>query len=213
LDFDAKLRKCPNPKLFDLYRYIKKLGSSCRAVVMSIHQPSSETFGLFSQLCLLADGRLVYFGAAGNASHLFECNSQIYPPHSSRQILSNYVTDLSRLIFPAMFEELHTAFSGTFDQEYVHLIRCFCMQLHACQCRLSQTQLITFCSASMEIFWCVLSFHLCELVLCCPRVDLTERAAVSLQYSDAPPSYMSSIVLANGFCGQPNQKTFLIVLY
>ena len=37
-----------------------------------IHQPSSEVFALFDKLCLLSDGHVVYFGAAGRAAGFFE---------------------------------------------------------------------------------------------------------------------------------------------
>ena len=41
-----------------------------RTVVASIHQPSSEVFQLFDNLCLLSSGRTVYFGPASAAKEV-----------------------------------------------------------------------------------------------------------------------------------------------
>ncbi|KAL9329173.1 hypothetical protein ACSQ67_004176 [Phaseolus vulgaris] len=45
-----------------------------RTVIASIHQPSSEVFQLFNNLCLLSSGRTVYFGPASAASEFFASN-------------------------------------------------------------------------------------------------------------------------------------------
>jgi ABC-type multidrug transport system ATPase subunit len=39
-------------------------------VVAAVHQPSSEVFGLFSGLCLLAYGRTVFFGPAADTNQV-----------------------------------------------------------------------------------------------------------------------------------------------
>lgn len=41
-----------------------------RTIVVSIHQPCSEVFGLFNNLCLLSSGRTVYFGPASSANEV-----------------------------------------------------------------------------------------------------------------------------------------------
>ena len=41
-----------------------------RTIIASIHQPSSEVFQLFHNLCLLSSGRTVYFGPASAASEV-----------------------------------------------------------------------------------------------------------------------------------------------
>lgn len=41
-----------------------------RTVIASIHQPSSEVFQLFSNLCLLSSGETVYFGPASAANEV-----------------------------------------------------------------------------------------------------------------------------------------------
>lgn len=45
-----------------------------RTIITSIHQPSSEVFGLFSNLCLLSSGRVVYFGRANATNEFFASN-------------------------------------------------------------------------------------------------------------------------------------------
>ncbi|KAB5516052.1 hypothetical protein DKX38_026700 [Salix brachista] len=46
-----------------------------RTVIASIHQPSSEVFRLFSNLCLLSSGKTVYFGPASAANEDLEQGS------------------------------------------------------------------------------------------------------------------------------------------
>ncbi|XP_057494531.1 ABC transporter G family member 1-like isoform X3 [Actinidia eriantha] len=45
-----------------------------RTIIASIHQPSSEVFGLFQNLYLLSSGRVVYFGPARAANEFFASN-------------------------------------------------------------------------------------------------------------------------------------------
>lgn len=45
-----------------------------RTIVAAIHQPSSEVFQLFHNLCLLSSGRTVYFGPASAATDFFASN-------------------------------------------------------------------------------------------------------------------------------------------
>ncbi|GAB2254064.1 hypothetical protein Droror1_Dr00021873 [Drosera rotundifolia] len=49
-------------------RIIKLAEKDKRTVIASIHQPSSEVFELFHNLCLLSYGRLVYFGPTSSAN-------------------------------------------------------------------------------------------------------------------------------------------------
>ncbi|KAL9245754.1 hypothetical protein vseg_019370 [Gypsophila vaccaria] len=58
-------------------RLIKLAQHDRRTVVASIHQPSSEVFELFNNLCLLSSGRLVYFGPTSMANEHFALNG--YP--------------------------------------------------------------------------------------------------------------------------------------
>lgn len=43
-------------------------GVGSRTIIASIHQPSSEVFQLFHNLCLLSSGQTVYFGPASAAN-------------------------------------------------------------------------------------------------------------------------------------------------
>ncbi|XP_043713702.1 ABC transporter G family member 1-like [Telopea speciosissima] len=45
-----------------------------KTVIASIHQPSSEVFELFHNLCLLSSGRTIYFGATSAANEFFALN-------------------------------------------------------------------------------------------------------------------------------------------
>ncbi|KAJ7946741.1 ABC transporter G family member 11-like [Quillaja saponaria] len=45
-----------------------------RTIIISIHQPSSEVFQLFHNLCLLSSGKTVYFGPAAAATEFFASN-------------------------------------------------------------------------------------------------------------------------------------------
>ncbi|KAB0802093.1 hypothetical protein PPYR_04279 [Photinus pyralis] len=46
--------------------------SSGKTIVCTIHQPSSEVFAMFSQMILLADGRIAYMGSNSNALDFFQ---------------------------------------------------------------------------------------------------------------------------------------------
>lgn len=56
-----------------------------RTVVASIHQPSSEVFQLFHNLCLLSSGTTVYFGSISNANQVLS--------HSFLSCYSNELLD------------------------------------------------------------------------------------------------------------------------
>ncbi|XP_057417854.1 ABC transporter G family member 1-like isoform X2 [Lotus japonicus] len=53
---------------------LDKKDSIQRTIIASIHQPSSEVFQLFHNLCLLSSGKIVYFGPASAASEFFALN-------------------------------------------------------------------------------------------------------------------------------------------
>lgn len=51
---------------------LKALSKGGRTVILSIHQPASEVFGVFDFLCLLSGGRAVYFGETRTAQQFFD---------------------------------------------------------------------------------------------------------------------------------------------
>ncbi|KAI3451175.1 hypothetical protein Pfo_007840 [Paulownia fortunei] len=61
-------------------RIIKLAEHERISVIASIHQPSSEVFELFHNLCLLSSGRPVYFGSPLAANEFFAANGFICPP-------------------------------------------------------------------------------------------------------------------------------------
>lgn len=56
---------------FFVVQAIRSVARDGRTVISSIHQPSSEVFALFDDLCLLSSGELVYFGEAKKAIEFF----------------------------------------------------------------------------------------------------------------------------------------------
>ncbi|KAI3873929.1 hypothetical protein MKW98_001578 [Papaver atlanticum] len=57
-----------------VYRITKLSQQYGITVIASVHQPSTEVFDLFHNLCLLSSGRTVYFGPASAANEYFALN-------------------------------------------------------------------------------------------------------------------------------------------
>ncbi|KAK4784256.1 hypothetical protein SAY86_018624 [Trapa natans] len=70
------------------------------AVIVSVHQPGSEVFGLFPDLCLLSQGSMVYFGPSSEASQFFSVNGFPCPGHQnpSDHYLRTINTDFDQVI-------------------------------------------------------------------------------------------------------------------
>jgi len=60
-----------------------------RTVIASIHQPSSEVFELFSNLCLLSTGMTVYFGPVSMAEEVRTAISFLFFPFLSKKKKKN----------------------------------------------------------------------------------------------------------------------------
>jgi len=72
---------------------LRKLASHQRTVVSTIHQPRSNIYMLFDYLCLLAEGRVMYFGPSRDAVTYFaglgfNCPSQFNPADYFVDLLS-----------------------------------------------------------------------------------------------------------------------------
>ncbi|KAI3906692.1 hypothetical protein MKW92_011490, partial [Papaver armeniacum] len=74
---------------------ILKLTQQCgMAVIASIHQPSSEVFALFHNLCLLSAGKTVYFGLASVAHEFFALNG--FPCPSLQNPSDHYLRTINK---------------------------------------------------------------------------------------------------------------------
>lgn len=75
-----------------------------RTIVASIHQPSSEVFQLFSNLCLLSSGRTVYFGPACEANEWFALNG--FPCPTLQNPSDHFLRTINK-----DFDEVESSFS------------------------------------------------------------------------------------------------------
>uniref|UniRef100_A0A2P2I4T6 Protein scarlet-like n=1 Tax=Hirondellea gigas TaxID=1518452 RepID=A0A2P2I4T6_9CRUS len=55
-----------------LVRMMKEMAARGKTIVCTIHQPSSELFGMFDRLLLLAEGRVAYCGTSSGALSFFD---------------------------------------------------------------------------------------------------------------------------------------------
>ncbi|XP_043696166.1 ABC transporter G family member 1-like [Telopea speciosissima] len=65
-----------------------------KTVIASIHQPSSEVFELFHNLCLLSSGRTIYFGATSAANEFFALNG--FPCPAQRNPSDHYLKTINK---------------------------------------------------------------------------------------------------------------------
>ncbi|KAJ3313222.1 ATP-binding cassette sub- G member 1 [Blyttiomyces sp. JEL0837] len=64
---------------YSVVNTLKNLACTGRTVVATIHQPSSEVFHLFDDLLLMAEGRIIYAGAADKAVDYFAKYGYVCP--------------------------------------------------------------------------------------------------------------------------------------
>ncbi|CAJ1936078.1 unnamed protein product [Sphenostylis stenocarpa] len=90
-----------------------------RTVIASIHQPSTEVFQLFNNLCLLSSGKTVYFGPASAASEFFASNGFPCPP------LMNPSDHLLKTINKDFDQDIEVGLAGTRNiptEEVIHIL-------------------------------------------------------------------------------------------
>ncbi|KAA8546784.1 hypothetical protein F0562_003213 [Nyssa sinensis] len=75
-------------------RIIKLAQQDGRTVIASIHQPSSEVFELFHNLCLLSSGRTVYFGSTSATNEFFSLNG--FPCPTMRNPSDHYLRTVNK---------------------------------------------------------------------------------------------------------------------
>ncbi|CAN6679713.1 unnamed protein product [Malus baccata var. baccata] len=75
-------------------RIVKLAHRDGRTVIASIHQPSSEVFDLFQNLCLLSSSRTVYFGLASMAEQFFASNG--FPCPTLRNPSDHYLRTINK---------------------------------------------------------------------------------------------------------------------
>ncbi|XP_062026054.1 ABC transporter G family member 1-like [Rosa rugosa] len=138
-------------------RIIKLAHRDGRTVISSIHQPSSEVFELFQNLCLLSSGRTVYFGPASAAEQFFALNGFPCPAlrnpsdHCLRTINKDFDSDIEQGLdgktsTEEAIEILINSYksSGTFKQ-LEHRVTEICQQVSGALMKGSQANFITQC--------------------------------------------------------------------
>ncbi|XP_075522090.1 ABC transporter G family member 15-like [Primulina tabacum] len=99
---------------FFVTQAIKNLARDGRTVISSVHQPSSEVFALFDDLCLLSGGETVFFGEARMAVKFFAesgfpCPSRRNPSdHFLRCINSDFDVVTATMKGSQRLRETHT---------------------------------------------------------------------------------------------------------
>ena len=68
---------------YNVVDILKKLCKTGRTVIATIHQPSSDTFHLFDDLCLLSEGRVLYFGPVDGVVEYFSRLGYQCPTYSN----------------------------------------------------------------------------------------------------------------------------------
>jgi len=65
---------------YELINLLNDLANSGRTIIYTIHQPSSEIFNLLSKICILALGKIVYFGDKEHVADYFDKINLPIPP-------------------------------------------------------------------------------------------------------------------------------------
>ncbi|KAG6496848.1 ABC transporter G family member 1-like [Zingiber officinale] len=75
-------------------RIVKLARQDGRTILASIHQPSSEVFELFDQLCLLSAGKTVYFGPTARTNEFFALHG--FPCPTFRNPSDHYLRTINK---------------------------------------------------------------------------------------------------------------------
>lgn len=51
---------------------LKKMARKGKTIIVTIHQPSSELYGMFDKILLMAEGRTAFLGTPNDAANFFE---------------------------------------------------------------------------------------------------------------------------------------------
>ena len=89
---------------YSVIETVKKLAAHKHATVMAtIHQPSTETFELFTHVLILAKGETVFFGTRDDALLFFDSIGKSVPLHSNP---SDYFLRVTNIDFLQGIEQL-----------------------------------------------------------------------------------------------------------
>jgi ABC-type multidrug transport system ATPase subunit len=91
---------------------MKNLAQQGRTIICTIHQPSSEVFEMFDNLCLLAEGRLAYIGQLQEAYDFFASIDYVCPKNYNPA--DYYIHKLS--VVPAKKDASKAAINSVCDQ-------------------------------------------------------------------------------------------------
>ncbi|KAH1082648.1 hypothetical protein J1N35_022409 [Gossypium stocksii] len=97
-------------------RIVKLAYQHGRTIIASIHQPSSEVFELFHNLCLLSYGKIVYFGPVSMAETLFATNG--FPCPTLRNPSDHYL----RTINKDFEEDIEQGIGGNSTEEIIDML-------------------------------------------------------------------------------------------
>ncbi|PRQ52220.1 putative taurine-transporting ATPase [Rosa chinensis] len=132
--------------------------SSPRTIIASIHQPSSEVFQLFDNLCLLSSGKTVYFGPASAANEFFASSGFPCPTlqnpsdHFLKTINKDFDQDIEqgKAGITTTEEAIGTLINSYKSSESYHQLQRHIAELHKKDCepleRRSHAGFLTQCS-------------------------------------------------------------------
>lgn len=74
--------------------HVDQKPSSSRIVVVSIHQPTSDIFHLFTNIILMNAGRVIYHGSVEEVRAVFESMNKVCPPrYNPAEFYINTISD------------------------------------------------------------------------------------------------------------------------